>query len=102
MCWKIKKEMAKFWLGDVPPNKVFWFHDGKSVKNLDEFGKLLLEISDETFHHHVAEDNNDFSNWVRDVIGDMTLAKELRKATSRATTARKVEARVNRLRSRLK
>jgi hypothetical protein len=98
---KTGKEMARLWLGDVPPDKVFWFHDGRAVKNLDEFAKALLEVSEQTFQHHLAKDKNDFSNWVRDVIGDVTLADQLRKATTQATAAHKVEARLNWLRARL-
>lgn len=101
MLKKAEKEMARLWLGDVPPDKVFWFHDGRTVKNLDEFAKALLEIPEETFRHHVAKDKNDFTNWIRDVIGDVTLAKELRKAATQATAARKVETRLNWLRVRL-
>jgi len=35
MVTKTKKEVAELWLRDVPPDKVFWFHDGRMAKNLD-------------------------------------------------------------------
>ncbi len=101
MVIKIKKEVAELWLRDVPQDKVFWFHDGKVVKNLDELATTLREMTEETFQYHATGDKNDFSNWVRDVVGDVTLANQLQKATIQATAARKVETRLNWLRARL-
>ncbi len=95
-----KKGVTPAWLGDVPPDKVFWCHDGRVMKNLAELAAALLEMSEETFCYHVTKDKNDFHNWVRDVIGDVTLAKELQRTATRATAARKVELRLARLRAR--
>jgi len=101
MVTKTKKEVAELWLGDVQPDKVFWFHDGRMVKNLDELATTLREMPEEMFHYHVAGDKNDFGNWVRDVIGDVTLANQLWKATTQATAARRVETRLNWLKAKL-
>jgi hypothetical protein len=98
---KISKEEANRRLGDVPDEKHFWCHDGKLIKNLGELEKALNDMSDETFHYHSGEGRNDFSNWVRDVVGDVTLANQLQKATTQATAARKVETRLSWLRARL-
>jgi hypothetical protein len=99
MVTKTKKEVAELWLRDVPPDKVFWFHDDRMVKNLGELATTFREMPEETFHYHVMEDKNDFSNWVRDVIGDVTLANQLQKATTQATAAHRVETRLNWLRA---
>jgi hypothetical protein len=96
-----KKGIAKSWLADVPVDKVFWCHDGRMVKNLEELAAALWEMSEETFRHHGTGDKNDFSNWVRDVIGDGTLANQLQKATTRTTAARKVETRLDWLKAKL-
>lgn len=96
-----KKRLDKSWLEDVPQDKVFWCHDGRVVKNLDELVVALREMSEETFCYHVTMDKNDFSDWVREVIGDVTLAKELQKAATPTTTAEKVETRLGWLRARL-
>jgi len=101
MVTKTKKELAELWLRDVPQDKVFWFHDGRMAKNLDELATTLREMTEETFHYHANGDKNDFSNWVRDVVGDVTLANQLQKATTQATAARKMETRLNWLRARL-
>ena len=101
MVIKTKKEVAELWLRDVRHDKMFWFHDGRMVKNLDELATTLREMAEETFHSHVAEDKNDFSHWVRDVIGDVTLANQLQKATTQATSARRVEMRLNWVKAKL-
>jgi len=96
-----KKGVERAWLQDTSMDKVFWCHDGRVMKNLDELAAALREMSEETFRYHVTGDKNDFSNWVRDVIGDVTLAKDLQKATTRTASARNVEMRLSWLRSRL-
>lgn len=95
------KGMYESWLGDVPQDKVFWRHDGGAVKNLDELAAALRQMSEETFRYHAAGGKSDFSNWVRDVIGDGTLANQLQKAMTQTTAARKVETRLGWLKARL-
>jgi hypothetical protein len=98
---KVSREEANRRLGNVPDDKRFWCQDGKVVKNLKELEEALNNMSDETFHYHSVEDKNDFSNWVRDVVGDTALANQLQKATTQATSAYRVETRLNWLRARL-
>jgi hypothetical protein len=98
---KTKKEVVELWLRDVPPDKVFWFRDGRMVKNLDELDTTLGEMPEETFYCHVTGGKNDFSNWVSDVVGDVTLANQFQKATTQAATARRVETRLNWIETRL-
>jgi hypothetical protein len=93
---KISKEEASKRLGDVPDEKRFWCQDGKVVKNLKELGKALNDISDETFHYHSSGGGrNDFSNWIRDVVGDGKLANDLTKARSRIQASKAVAQRVS-------
>ena len=56
-------------------------------------------MSDQTFAYHSNEIRKDFSHWVRDVIGDKKLAKDLEKASNREKAARIVEERYVFLRS---
>ncbi len=95
------KEIYQSWLANVAQDKVFWRHDGGVVKNLDELAAALREMSEETFRYHATGDKNDFSNWIRDVIGDGTLASQLHKAMTQGTAARKVETRLGWLKARL-
>lgn len=95
----VNKSPAGARLADVPADKVFWLYDGRVLKNLDELAAALEDMSEETYNHHVTGEKNDFCNWVRDVIGDTTLASNLQKAASRNAGAQAVKARLARLRA---
>lgn len=81
-------------LDDVDGDKRFFVCDGSIIKNLKELGVVLKNMSDETFGYHVNEEKNDFSNWVKDVIGDEELAyliKNNRKIISAILIGKRVE-----------
>ena len=101
MIMAVGRETARAWLGDVPEEKAFRCRDGRMIKNLDELAISLRDMSEEAFSHHATKDNNDFSNWIRDVIGDATLARQLQRAATNTTAARKVETRLGWLRAKL-
>ncbi len=84
---EITKSMAQKLLGDVPVDKPFWSQDGRTLKNLQELAAALKEMSDETFRYHLNEAKNDFSNWVRDVVGDEKLAGDLWNSFTRTQAA---------------
>ena len=98
---KISKEEANRRLGDVPDGKHFWCQDGKVVKNLKGLEEALDDMGDETFHHHAGEGRNDFSNWIRDVVGDNKLANDLNKAKSRIRAGNAVAHRISFLQSKV-
>jgi hypothetical protein len=98
---KISKEEANRRLWDVPDEKHFWCHDGKLLKNLGELEKALIDMRDETFHYHLGEGRNDFSDWVRDVVGDNKLANDLGKAKSRIQSSKAVARRISFLQSKV-
>ncbi len=91
---RITKTIAGGWLADVPLEKRFWCSDGHVLKNLSELEIALGEMSEETFIYHSNETKSDFSNWVRDAIGDEKLARDLLKSTTRARAARCVATRI--------
>ena len=98
---KISKEEANRRLGDVPDEKRFWCRDGKLLKNLGELEKALNDMSDDTFHCHSSEGRDDFSNWIRDVVGDNKLANDLSKAKSRIQASKAVTQRISFLQSKV-
>lgn len=91
---KITQSMARKWLEDVPQGKQFWCHDGRYLKNLPELEAALKQMTEETFRYHVNETKSDFSNWVKDVIGDEKLSRDLQIYTTRAQAARSVAERI--------
>ena len=91
---RITKEIAGKMLGEVPNGKQFYCTDGRVVRNLPELELALKKMSEETFRYHSSETKSDFSNWVRDVIGDVKLSRDLLKSTSRAQAIKYVDNRI--------
>lgn len=98
---KITKSRAEKMLGDVPGEKRFWCQDGQALKNLAELEKALRNMKEATFRHHSSEARNDFSKWVKDVIGDEKLSMDLLKSTTRAQAAKSVASRIASLRQKM-
>jgi hypothetical protein len=97
---RITKEVAQRILADVPDEKRFWLADGRYLKNLDELEAALVQLSPEVFKAHCNEAKSDFSNWVKDVMGDDELASNLSKCTTREQAARAVSGRIQYLKRR--
>jgi len=91
---KLKYDAQKF-LSKVPEERVFWCHDGRMLRDVKELGEALATMTDETFAYHSNSEKKDFSNWVRDVVGDEKLAKDLENARDRIQAARIVVSRID-------
>jgi hypothetical protein len=96
----IKQDKIKKWQSQVPDDKVFLCCDGQVFRSLKNLAAALKEMSGQVYQYHVNGDKNDFSNWVHDVVGDVTLAYQLRKAKSRVTAASCVKDRLEWLQER--
>ena len=96
---RVTKEIAGKMLGEVPNGKQFYCADGRVVKNLPELELALKEMSEETFHYHSSETKSDFSNWVREVVEDEKLSRDLQKSTSKAQAVKKIADRIAWLRN---
>lgn len=91
---RILRQDAERLLAKVPDQYVFWCCDGRILRDMKELGEALDTMTDETFAYHSNEQKKDFSNWVRDIIGDGKLARELAQSVSRTQAAKKVAERV--------
>lgn len=91
---KITKTIARARLADVPQEKQFWCCDGSVLKSLTELKSALEQMSEETFCYHSNETKSDFSNWVKDVIGDELLCGDLSKSKTRTQAAKAVAERI--------
>lgn len=96
---RVTKSEAEKRLGDVPQEKRFWCQDGRILKSLSDLEMALRNMSDGVFRHHVSETNNDFSNWVRDVVGDVRLSNDLRRSRNQLLAAKSVARRIAWLKS---
>ncbi len=91
---KLRSDAQKF-LTIVPEEYVFKCHDGRVLENMKELGDALATMADETFAYHSNSEKKDFSNWVRDVIGDERLAMDLEMCLDRVQAARIVAGRID-------
>jgi len=98
---RITKDMAEKRLGDVPESFVFRCWDGRTLRNLTELRDTLAGMENESYVHHVTEQKNDFSRWVRDVIGEEKLAADLGKSATKSQAAKAVSTRITFLKSKL-
>jgi hypothetical protein len=89
MIGTLKQEANRF-LANVPEEYVFRCCDGTILRNVKELGDTFKTMTDEAYVFHANKEKNDFANWVRDVIKDERLAKDLQKATNRAQAAKLV------------
>jgi hypothetical protein len=96
---RITRDVAQGWLADVPDDKRFWCADGRVFKNLFELEAGLHEMSDDTFGYHANECKNDFSNWIKNVVGDEKLARDLQRSKNREQAAKSIASRIAWLRS---
>jgi hypothetical protein len=91
---KMTGPVARQKLADVPEGKQFWCVDGRTLKNLPELAASLEQMSEDTFRTHSNDTKSDFSNWVRDVIGEDKLARDLLKSSTKQQAAKAVADRV--------
>ena len=94
----VTKEEARKYLCDASPEQCFWVNNGPILKNLNDLSETLPAMNDETFHHHVSNEKNDFSSWINDVIGDKMLANDLLSSRSKESIVKKIRNRLNSLR----
>lgn len=87
-----KQDVVRF-LARVPDEYVFWCHDGTVFHDMKELAEHLGTMTDDTFSYHCNAAKNDFTNWVRDVIGDRKLAEDLARVHDRMAAAQIVSQR---------
>lgn len=98
---KVLRQDAEKFLAPVPEQYVFWNHDGRVIRDMKELADVLNTMSDETFNYHSNDYKKDYGNWLRDVIGDEKLARDLDKSRTRIEATRAVAKRVSFLNSKL-
>jgi hypothetical protein len=90
----LPREEAKRLLSSVPDYHAFVCCDGRIVRNIRDLGKTLAHMADDTFGYHANQNKNDFSQWVKDVIGDDKLARHLGRTSDRKHTLKELSHRI--------
>jgi hypothetical protein len=65
------------------PQRYFFLHGGGELTSLEDLFVELQAMEPHVWQHHVTEERNDFATWVRDVMGDRTLAHKMQNVTTK-------------------
>ena len=99
---KVPAAAAKGILARVPFHVSFWLCTNESLRSINDVYEALERASDEVFRYHVNRDKNDFEVWIREVIKDKDLAREIARVKTRETLVRKIRERVDELKTVIK
>ncbi|MBD3204483.1 hypothetical protein GF327_09405 [Candidatus Woesearchaeota archaeon] len=73
-----KKKNSSKKLKNAKPDNYFILVTGALLKNLKELAHSFDTMNKWVFDHHVNEQRNDFSTWIRDILKEEDLAEEIR------------------------
>ncbi len=73
---------------DIEPENYFILHDGRVLKDLNDLLSALRNMDDYIFYYHANHEKNDFANWIREVIHERDLAKDIEKSKSKSQMVR--------------
>jgi hypothetical protein len=90
---RVTPKEAKKILGRVPATKSFWLCINMELRSLPELALAVESIDDDVFRYHVNKDKNDFEAWIRDVLQDKELAREIARVKTKETLLRKIQER---------
>jgi hypothetical protein len=93
--WETKRREAQRLLAEVAQERAFHCQDGKVLRSLKDLEDALSVMTDETYGYHWSASKKDISKWVRDIVGDLNLARDLEWATSRSLAAWEVATRMS-------
>jgi hypothetical protein len=96
---KKMKQLTEKTLSNVPEAYVFMCSDGQIFRNMSDLCDGLGNMSDEVFSYHSNNQTHDFSNWLKDIIGDEELARDLACQINRRDAAITVNSRIAYLKS---
>ncbi len=91
---KTLREDAEKLIEPVPAVFTFKCRDGSNLRSLRDLGIALTYMTEETYNCHVHRDKSDFSSWVKFIVRDEELARDLSKSTTPYQAAKSVTSRV--------
>jgi hypothetical protein len=94
-----KKQVAGKLLANVPEGNAFFCNDGQIFRNIEELRNGLNSMSNETFSYHSNCEKHDFSNWLKDIVCDERLARDLADPVTRLEAAMIVGSRIESLKN---
>lgn len=99
--FKMKRQLqyaeARRMLGKTSPTDGFWLCTNENLRSLNELSEALEKADNDVFRYHVTRDRNDFEAWIREIVKDKELAREIARVKTKETLIRKIEERVEEL-----
>ena len=81
-------------LGRVSEENAFWLCTNENLQSLTSLVRSLEKVDDDVFRYHVTRDKNDFEMWIRDIVEDKDLAREIARVKTKETLIRKINERL--------
>ncbi|MBI2144405.1 hypothetical protein HYU17_04630 [Candidatus Woesearchaeota archaeon] len=94
--------VARGILAKVPAHVSFWLCTNENLRSLVELSEALAMATDDVFRYHVNRDKNDFEAWIREIVKDKDLAREIARVKTKETLIRKISERTDELKTVLK
>ncbi len=90
---------ARRTLGKVSLTDGFWLCTNENLRSLDELSAALQKADNDVFRYHITRDRNDFEVWIREIVKDKELAREIARVKTKETLIRKITERTEELKS---
>ena len=87
----MRSKVSAMAMRTLPLKLGFHFQGGVAI-DIEEFCRFLKEMGEDEFEEYMRR--GDFSKWIEDVLGDITLAEKVRKCRSRDELLRVIEDRI--------
>lgn len=84
-------------LGKTSPTDGFWLCTNENLRSLNELSESLEKADNDVFRYHVTRDRNDFEVWIREILKDKELAREIARVKTKETLIRKILERIEEL-----
>lgn len=89
-------------LSSVQKTQSFWLCTNENLRSLSSLISSLQKVNDDVFRYHVNREKNDFERWIREIVKDKELAREIARVKTKETLIRKISERVSELKAVLK
>lgn len=84
---------------EVEPELALWLSNGTTVKSLTELAAALKKLGAKDYKEHVNKERNEIADWAEEVLNDGSLARQLRRAKTKAKAAQAVESEIKKLKA---
>ncbi|MBI3037022.1 hypothetical protein HYY73_04725 [Candidatus Woesearchaeota archaeon] len=84
---------------EVEPELALWLSNGATVRSLNELAATLKKLSAKDYKEHVNKERNELADWVKEILNDDSLARQLRRAKTKGQAAQAIEREMKKLKA---